>query len=122
MMVEDRTFADVEEEVEDDEEEEEEEVEEDNIDNDNCTKTVLSRIEIGTGDVEEEEPSVGRLLTGTSVNEAAAVLLGNPRVPDGLRMRAMYPYRLSAVFPQVSLGNPGHGSLHELVEVVSPGA
>lgn len=41
-------------------------------------------------------------------------------VPDGLKLRAMYPY--SPVAPHKSSGYPGHWELQSLVLVVSSGA
>jgi len=80
-----------------------------------CTKTVLIRTEIERTGVRDGGPSKGGLLT-----VAASLVEGNPTVPEGLRVRAIYPKRLSGSEPQVSV-YPGHGSLHESREVVWPG-
>lgn len=54
---------------------------------------------------------------GIGCVEVVLTVVSAPFVPDGLFGRAMYPYRFFCVFPQVSEGYPGHGSLHPLASV-----
>ena len=81
-----------------------------------CTKTVLTRTEIKRTGVGDCCPSKGGILT-----VAGSLVEGNPTVPEGFP-REMYAKRLSASEPHVSSPYPGHASLHELTEVVWPGA
>jgi hypothetical protein len=66
-------------------------------------------------DKDEEDEGVGVEGVSLLTDDGIALLEEAPAVPDGLISRAMYPNK-PFVEPQRSEGNPGHGSLHLLVD------